>query len=50
MKKKLFGSKFKAVISVILCLIFAVAFWFLVKYSQLDTTTALSIIRSTAIC
>lgn len=50
MKKKFFGSKMRAALSVLLCLVFAVAFWFLVKYSQLDEGTALSIIRSTTIC
>lgn len=40
MKKKLFGAKLKAVLSVLLCLIFAVAFWFAVKYSQLNNTNA----------
>ena len=46
MKKKLFGSKFKAVLSVLVCLIFAIAFWFMVKYSQHEATSeALSVIR-----
>lgn len=49
MKKKFFGTKMRAVISVLLCLVFAVAFWFLVKYSQLDESTALSIIHSSVI-
>ncbi len=50
MKKKLFGSKFKAVLSVLLCLVFAVAFWFMVKYSQLESSDMLSVIRSCEIC
>ena len=49
MKKKLFGTKLKAVFSVLLCLLFAVAFWFLVKYSQLDASALISAIRDSAI-
>ncbi len=51
MKKKFFGNKFKTVISVLLCLILAVAFWFMVKYFQHETTgEMLSLIRSLGIC
>lgn len=40
MKKKFFGPKFKAFLSVLLCLVFAIVFWFAVKYSQLNNAEA----------
>ena len=34
MKKKFFGIKLNTVLTVVLCLVAAVAFWLLVKYSE----------------
>lgn len=34
MKNKFLGTKIGAILSTILCLIVAIAFWFFVKYSQ----------------
>ena len=39
MKKKNVNSKIRVVLSVLLSLIVAVAFWFMVKYSQIDGAT-----------
>ena len=36
MKKKFFGVKFGTVLGVVLCIVVAVALWFMVKYSQID--------------
>lgn len=36
MKKKIFGIKIGTLLSALLCLVFAFAFWFVVKYSQLN--------------
>ena len=49
MKKKLFGSRFRAVLSVILCFAIAVAFWFFVKYSQQNSGDISLIIQSLGI-
>ena len=43
MKKRFFGIKLNTVLTVTLCLVAAVAFWLLVKYTEsTDLVTALS--------
>ena len=42
MKKKIFGVKFGTVLGVLLCVVVAVAFWFMVKYSQIDSADVAS--------
>lgn len=40
MKKKNFVARLKTVLSVILCLALAIAFWLLVKYARIDESSA----------
>ena len=49
MKKKNTSSRFKIVCSVILSLAIAVAFWFMVKYSQYENAEALVSVLSRGI-
>ncbi len=44
MKKKIFGVKFGTILGVLLCAIVAVAFWFMVKYSQLESTEVVGLL------
>ena len=37
MKKNIFGLRASKFLMALLCLIFAIAFWFMVKYAQLGT-------------
>ena len=47
MKKKFFGIKINTVLTVIACLVAAVAFWLLVKYTEsLDPATAFNALNS----
>ena len=47
MKKRFFGIKLNTVLTVILCLVAAVAFWLLVKYTEsTDPAIAYSAISS----
>jgi hypothetical protein len=36
MNKRLFGIKISTILSVFLCLVFAIFFWLLVKYTEYD--------------
>lgn len=46
MKKKIFGIKIGTIISVFLCLIAAVIFWLVAKYSEQDTQAVLALLTS----
>lgn len=41
MNKKIFGIKISTILSVLLCFVFAVAFWLFVKYSELNDGSSL---------
>ena len=44
MKKKFSGIKLSTVLSVILCLIFAILFWLIVKYTESEPRSAFAMI------
>ena len=44
MSKKSFAAKVRAALSVLLCLVLAVAFWLLVKYARIDESSARSLL------
>lgn len=47
MKKKIFGIKLNTFLTVFACLVAAVAFWLLVKYSEsTDLTAAVSLLAN----
>ena len=45
MKKKFSGIKLGTVLSVIICLIFAVLFWLFVKYFDAESSQAVAMLR-----
>ncbi len=46
MKKKFIGKKIGKIISAIICLLVAIIFWFFVKYSKIDSSTAMNLITA----
>ena len=45
MKKKIFGIKIGTILTVLVSLLCATAFWLIVKYAQSDTAQALGMIK-----
>lgn len=49
MNNKIFGIKISTILSVLLCFVFAVAFWLFVKYSEFDQSAVLSVFANSGL-